>query len=90
MIQYTLIKNVNDTLLHAQALAQLLQGLKVKINLIPLNEHEGAAFRRPDLARVWQFKDALRENGHVVTVRLSKGRDISAACGQLIKNTSVH
>lgn len=86
MIQYTLLKNVNDTAEHAAALADLLSGLKVKINLIPLNEHEGAAFRRPELARVWQFRDALKEKGHVVTVRLSKGRDISAACGQLIKS----
>lgn len=86
MIQYTLLKNVNDTPEHALALAELLTGLKVKINLIPLNEHEGAAFRRPDLARVWQFRDVLKQNGQVVTVRLSKGRDIAAACGQLIKN----
>lgn len=85
MIQYTLLKNVNDTAEHAAALADLLGGLKVKINLIPLNEHEGAAFRRPELGRVWQFRDVLKQKGHVVTVRLSKGRDIAAACGQLIK-----
>lgn len=89
MIQYTLLKNVNDTLAHAQALAELLSGLNVKINLIPLNEHEGAAFRRPDLVRVWQFRDALKDKGYVVTVRLSKGRDIAAACGQLIKAQQV-
>jgi 23S rRNA (adenine2503-C2)-methyltransferase len=85
MIQYTMLKNVNDTPAHAQALAELLRDLNVKINLIPLNEHEGAAFRRPDLARLWQFRDILKGHGHVVTVRLSKGRDIAAACGQLIK-----
>lgn len=90
MIQYTLLKNVNDSSEHALALAELLVGLKVKINLIPLNEHEGAAFRRPDLGRVWQFRDVLKEKGHVVTVRLSKGRDIAAACGQLIKTTRVN
>jgi 23S rRNA (adenine2503-C2)-methyltransferase len=86
MIQYTLLKNVNDSADHAKALADLLNGMNVKINLIPLNEHEGAAFRRPDLARLWQFRDILKEHGHVVTVRLSKGRDIAAACGQLIKS----
>ena len=85
MIQYTLLKNVNDSERHAQALADLLSGLRVKINLIPLNEHEGAAFRRPELARVWKFRDILKAAGHVATVRLSKGRDIAAACGQLIK-----
>lgn len=85
MIQYTLLKNVNDSEVHAQALAELLSGLRVKINLIPLNEHDGAAFRRPELARVWKFRDVLKAAGHVATVRLSKGRDIAAACGQLIK-----
>lgn len=85
MIQYTMLKNVNDSEKHAQALVQSLQGLQVKINLIPLNEHEGAAFRRPELGRVWKFRDTLKRAGYVATVRLSKGRDISAACGQLIK-----
>jgi 23S rRNA (adenine2503-C2)-methyltransferase len=88
MIQYTMLKNVNDSHEHAQALAALLSDLDVKINLIPLNEHEGAAFRRPELARIWAFRDVLKSAGHVVTVRLSKGRDIAAACGQLIKTTS--
>ena len=88
MIQYTMLKNVNDSIAHAEALATLLKGLKVKINLIPLNEHEGAAFRRPELARIWSFRDVLKSCGHVVTVRLSKGRDIAAACGQLIKKTT--
>jgi 23S rRNA (adenine2503-C2)-methyltransferase len=88
MVQYTMLKNVNDSSAHAEALVDLLKGLKVKINLIPLNEHEGAAFRRPDLSRIWQFRDVLKNQGHVVTVRLSKGRDIAAACGQLIKEQS--
>lgn len=88
MIQYTLLKGVNDTAAHAEALSQLLAGLRVKINLIPLNEHEGAAFRRPDLARIWSFRDVLKAGGHVVTVRLSKGRDIAAACGQLIQQNT--
>jgi 23S rRNA (adenine2503-C2)-methyltransferase len=88
MIQYTMLKNVNDSHEHATALAELLNGLDVKINLIPLNEHEGAAFRRPELARIWAFRDVLKSAGHVVTVRLSKGRDIAAACGQLIKTTT--
>jgi len=87
MIQYTLLKNVNDSSAHAEALAELLSGIRVKVNLIPLNEHEGAAFRRPELAKICQFRDVLKAAGHVVTVRLSKGRDIAAACGQLIKKT---
>lgn len=84
-IQYTLIRNVNDSEAHAEALANLLTGIPVKVNLIPLNEHEGTAMRRPDLSRVYTFTQHLKSRGLVTTVRLSKGRDIGAACGQLIK-----
>lgn len=84
-IQYTLIRNVNDSEAHAAALADLLVGVPVKVNLIPLNEHEGTAMRRPDLSRVYAFTQHLKSRGLVTTVRLSKGRDIGAACGQLIK-----
>lgn len=86
MIQYTLLRGINDTTAHAQALIALLTGISVKINLIPLNEHTGASFRRPDLGRVYAFQTELKKAGMVATVRLSKGRDIQAACGQLIKD----
>lgn len=86
MIQYTLLRGINDTKEHADALVLLLQGVSAKINLIPLNEHEGAAFRRPDLGRVYAFQQELKQAGMIATVRLSKGRDIQAACGQLIKD----
>jgi 23S rRNA (adenine2503-C2)-methyltransferase len=85
MIQYTLIRGVNDTVEHAEALTEVLKGLKVKVNLIPLNEHEGTSYRRPDLGKVFVFQENLKKKGFVATVRLSKGRDIEAACGQLIK-----
>jgi 23S rRNA (adenine2503-C2)-methyltransferase len=84
-IQYTLIRGVNDSIAHAEALADLLKPLPCKVNLIPLNEHDGAAFRRPGLDALSQFRGVLRERGLVVTVRFSKGRDIEAACGQLVK-----
>ncbi len=84
-IQYTLIKGVNDTSEHAAALTEILKEIPVKVNLIPLNEHDGAAFRRPDLSSVVRFQNILKSNGLVATVRLSKGRDVQAACGQLIQ-----
>lgn len=84
-IQYTLIRNVNDSTEHAEALANLLTDLDAKVNIIPLNEHEGTAMRRPDLGRVYAFQQMLKQKGFVATVRISKGRDIAAACGQLIK-----
>ena len=88
MIQYTLIRGFNDTPAHAQALVAELAGIPVLVNLIPLNEHDGAAFRRPDLNSVFVFQNVLKAAGMVATVRLSKGRDIQAACGQLIKKKS--
>lgn len=87
-IQYTVIRNVNDSVQHAEALARLLEGVDAKVNLIPLNEHSGTAMRRPDLGRIAAFQAVLKERGFVATVRLSKGRDIMAACGQLIKKES--
>lgn len=87
MFQYTLIRNVNDSPAHAEALATLLVGLRGKVNLIPLNEHVGTAYRRPGLEPVFAFQSLLKARGLVATVRLSKGRDIQAACGQLIQQS---
>lgn len=87
-IQYTLIRGVNDSRAHADALADLLKTLPCKVNLIPLNEHDGAAFRRPGLDALSLFRKVLKDRGFVVTVRFSKGRDIDAACGQLVKNVA--
>jgi 23S rRNA (adenine2503-C2)-methyltransferase len=88
LVQYTLIRGVNDTEKHAHKLIELLSNYNFKINLIPLNEHEGTAYRRPDLGRVYSFQQQLKNSGLVATIRLSKGRDIAAACGQLIKKSS--
>lgn len=84
MIQYLLLSGVNDSERHAEALADALQGIRAKVNLIPFNEHEGVRFRRPEVAAVYAFQQALKGRGLVATVRMSKGRDIQAACGQLI------
>lgn len=88
LIQYLLIRNVNDSEKHALALAETLQGIPVKINLIPYNEHDGAAFCRPDIAKVYSFQSLLKSRGYVTTIRLSKGREVAAACGQLVKETN--
>jgi 23S rRNA (adenine2503-C2)-methyltransferase len=85
-VQYILLRGINDSPEHAKALVKLLQGLKTKTNLIPLNEHPGAAFRRPDLQKIYSFQQELKQAGMIATIRLSKGRDIQAACGQLIKD----
>jgi 23S rRNA (adenine2503-C2)-methyltransferase len=81
--EYILIKDVNDSIKDAKQLARLLKPLKAKINLIPFNPHPGSSFKRPDDASVLAFQAELMAQNYIVMIRKSKGRDISAACGQL-------
>jgi 23S rRNA (adenine2503-C2)-methyltransferase len=82
--EYVLLDGVNDTPADARRLVKLLHGVRAKVNLLPLNEAPGIPFGRPSDARVDQFARILAEKGVTVSVRKSRGRDIRAACGQLI------
>lgn len=82
--EYVLLDGVNDTPEDARRLVRLLAGIRGKVNLIPLNAAPGIPFERPSDARVDQFARILSERGVLVSVRKSRGRDIRAACGQLI------
>ena len=82
--EYVLLNGVNDTADDARRLVRLLNGIKAKVNLLPLNEAPGIPFSRPSDARVNAFAKILADKGLVVSVRRSRGRDIRAACGQLI------
>jgi 23S rRNA (adenine2503-C2)-methyltransferase len=82
--EYVLLAGVNDTPADARRLVALLHGIKGKVNLIPLNEAAGIPFERPSDDRVNAFAKALADRGLTVSVRKSRGRDIRAACGQLI------
>ena len=81
--EYVLLAGVNDSRDDARYLAALLQGLHVKVNLIPLNPAAGIPFERPSDERIDAFGRTLAERGITVMVRKSRGRDIRAACGQL-------
>ena len=81
--EYVMLEGVNDSPEEAQQLAKLLRGVRAKVNLIPFNDWEGAAFQRPPLARILAFQSILLDAGVTTTVRWSKGEDIGAACGQL-------
>jgi len=81
--EYILLEGINDRPTDARRLAALLRPIRAKINLIPFNEHEGCRFRRPNEAVIQQFQQDLMDQGYTVIIRNSKGRDISAACGQL-------
>jgi 23S rRNA (adenine2503-C2)-methyltransferase len=81
--EYILIKDVNDSEKDAERLSRLLRPLKAKVNLIPFNEFEGGGYSRSDDRTVDRFQEILLKHHYTVVIRQSKGRDISAACGQL-------
>ncbi len=82
-IEYVLMKDVNSSPRDAEKLAQLLKGLRVKINLIPYNENPYLPYRRPSPEQVERFAQILRQHNFSVFVRKSRGDEIQAACGQL-------
>jgi 23S rRNA (adenine2503-C2)-methyltransferase len=86
--EYVLLEDVNDTPEDARRLVRLLSGIRAKVNLLPLNEAAGIPYSRPSDDRVNRFAQILSERGVTVSVRKSRGRDIRAACGQLITETS--
>ena len=86
--EYVMLRDVNDSLAHADELAELLEGNPAKINLIPFNPFDGNEFRRSAAATIRQFQDRLRQRGLVATTRKTRGDDIDAACGQLAGKVS--
>lgn len=82
-IEYLLIKDLNDTIDSAKQLALYLKDIKCNINLIPYNPTEQNNYKRPSNNTVLKFKSLMEHSGKKVTVRLERGADIDAACGQL-------
>jgi len=82
--EYVMLAGVNDTAEDARRLVKLLAGIKAKVNLIPLNPAPGIPYDRPSDERVDRFAQILADRYLTVSVRKSRGRDIRAACGQLI------
>ncbi|HEX3704870.1 MAG TPA: 23S rRNA (adenine(2503)-C(2))-methyltransferase RlmN [Vicinamibacterales bacterium] len=82
--EYVLLAGVNDAPEDARRLARLLAGMKAKVNVIPLNAAAGIPFDRPSDEAIDRFARILAERHVIVSVRKSRGRDIRAACGQLI------
>jgi 23S rRNA (adenine2503-C2)-methyltransferase len=81
--EYVLLAGVNDSDGDAARLARLIRGIPAKVNLIPYNENPGLGFEAPAPERVEAFRDALAGRNVTAVVRKNRGRDISAACGQL-------
>jgi 23S rRNA (adenine2503-C2)-methyltransferase len=86
--EYVMLKDVNDTPDDARRLAKLLNGIKSKVNLLPLNEAAGIPFERPSDETVNRFAQILADHYVTVSVRKPRGRDIRAACGQLITDST--
>jgi 23S rRNA (adenine2503-C2)-methyltransferase len=87
--EYVLLGGVNDEAEHAKEVAELLRGLRCKVNLIALNPGPGIEFSTPAPERVSAFQNILRASGIPAFVRRPRGRDIYAACGQLKRTVEV-
>jgi 23S rRNA (adenine2503-C2)-methyltransferase len=82
-IEYTLIRGENDGVEQARALAELLRGLRVKVNLIPMNPIRASSLSAPAQGGVEVFRDVLASAGLSCFLRKRRGDDVDAACGQL-------
>ena len=80
---YALIEGLNDEPEQARRLAARLRGMRCHVNLIPYNPTAGEGLRRPSLRRVRAFQRELQAAGINATVRIERGVEIAAACGQL-------
>ena len=81
--EYVLLGAVNDSDAHARELAELIRGVRAKVNLIAWNPGPGVDFQMPESERVLQFQKILVAAGIPAFIRRPRGRDIYAACGQL-------
>src|SRR5438552_7200118 len=85
--EYVMLKDVNDSLADAKALAKLLKGIPAKINLIPFNPWPGTRYECSDWDQIEKFSEYIFNAGYSSPVRTPRGRDILAACGQLKSET---
>src|SRR5207253_10494362 len=86
--EYVMLKGVNDSPAEARELVRLLKGIPAKVNLIPFNPWPGAPYECSSGKVIAAFSDIVFAAGYSAPVRTPRGRDISAACGQL-KSDSV-
>ena len=86
--EYVLLAGVNDSLRDAAQLAKLLRGLKCKVNIIPYNPHPEAPYRRPAPEVIEAFQNECKRLGLSTYLRIPRGDDIDAACGQLANRSN--
>jgi 23S rRNA (adenine2503-C2)-methyltransferase len=83
MFECVMIKGLTDSTEDAEILARVLQGMRVKVNLIPLNPAQQIPFERSNDDAILRFQDILLRHGTATFIRKSRGNDVSSACGQL-------
>lgn len=86
MIEYIMLKDINDKEEHALELCNLVKGINCVVNLIPYNETSHLEFKRSKKDTILRFYDIMKKNRVNVTIRKEFGKEISAACGQLRSN----
>ncbi len=86
--EYAMLKGVNDSDADARELVRILTPIHAKVNLIPFNPWPGAPYECSSNNRIHRFAEIVNDGGLSAPVRTPRGRDISAACGQL-KSQSV-
>jgi 23S rRNA (adenine2503-C2)-methyltransferase len=82
-IEYVMLNGQNDSVEHADKLGKLLDGLMCHVNLIPVNPTTDGPYQRPEQETRRAFQNVLNDHGVPSTIRMEKGIDISAGCGQL-------
>jgi 23S rRNA (adenine2503-C2)-methyltransferase len=82
--EYVMIDGVNDSNAQARGVVRLLQGIPSKVNLIPFNPFTGSEFRTSPPERVETFRRKILSSGIMAVTRKTRGREVAAACGQLV------
>ena len=83
LIEYVLLEGINDTFEDAKRLVAIAKDIGSTVNILPFNPFPGSQYKRPSDEVVDMFRNHLNDSGVVAVIRISKGREISAACGQL-------
>ena len=85
--EYVMLKGVNDSEAEARDLVKLISGIPAKINLIPFNSWPGSPYECSDWDQIEKFGNIVNRGGYASPIRIPRGEDISAACGQLKSDT---
>ena len=85
--EYVMLKGVNDSESEARDLVKLISGIPAKINLIPFNPWPGSSYECSDWDQIEKFGDIVNRGGYASPIRIPRGSDISAACGQLKRDS---